>query len=84
MIASTIATDNNNGWVMSFGLLTALAMITLLIASSVRPSVSPSEEELARRIEDKVTDLMAQGAAEGDVRSIIGDAVTFGRLRAER
>ena len=84
MIASTIATDNNNGWVMSFGLLTALAMITLLIASLVQPSVGPQEEDLAGRIEGKVAALVDQGAAESDIRSMLGDAVAFGRLRADK
>jgi low affinity Fe/Cu permease len=82
MIASTIATDNNNGWVMSFGLMTALAMLTLLIASLVQPSVGPDEEALAMRIEEKVSGLVAQGAPEPDVRSLLGDAVAFGRIRA--
>jgi low affinity Fe/Cu permease len=82
MIASTIATDNNNGWVMSFGWMTAVAMTVLLVASFVQPSVMPDEEALAARIEDKVGGLMKQGAAEADVRSLLGDAVAFGRARA--
>ncbi len=82
MIASTIATDNNNGWVMSFGWMTAIAMTVLLVASFVQPSVTPDEEALAARIEDKVGGLIGQGAAEADVRSLLGDAVAFGRARA--
>ncbi len=82
MIASTIATDNNNGWVMSFGWMTAIAMTVLLVASFVQPSVTPDEEALAARIEEKVGGLVGQGAAEADVRSLLGDAVAFGRARA--
>ena len=84
MIASTIATDNNNGWVMSFGWMTAIAMTVLLVASFLQPSVTPDEEALAARIEDKVGSLVGQGAAEADVRSLLGDAVAFGRARAGR
>jgi Na+(H+)/acetate symporter ActP len=81
MIVSTIATDNNNGWVMSFGFLTALPMLTLLVASHLRPVVTPDHEALAARIEDKVSTLVSQGAEEADVRSLLGDAVSFGRTR---
>jgi low affinity Fe/Cu permease len=82
MIASTIATENNNGWVMSFGGMTAVAMTVLLVACFVQPSVTPDEEALAARIEDKVGRVVEQGAAEADVRSLLGDAVAFGRARA--
>ncbi len=34
MIVSTVATDNNNGWVITFGLLTAVASIALLAATA--------------------------------------------------
>jgi hypothetical protein len=83
MIASTIATDNNNGWVMSFGLLAALSMTVLIVASSVRPGVTAAHESLAEQIENGVEGLVASGAAEADVRKLVADAVRFGRVRDE-
>lgn len=84
MIASTIATDNNNGWVMSFGWMAAIAMTVLLVASFVSPTVSFDEEAVAARIERQVAELVQQGAREADVRSLLGDAVAFGRARAAK
>jgi uncharacterized membrane protein YraQ (UPF0718 family) len=83
MIISTIATDNNNGWVMSFGMLAALSMIVLIVASSVRPSVTAAHETLAEMIEKGVAGLVSSGAPEAEVRKLVGDAVRFGRVRDE-
>jgi L-lactate utilization protein LutC len=83
MIVSTIATDNNLGWVMSFGLLAALSMTALIIASTVRPSVTAQHEALAEQIEAGVNALVASGASEAEVRKLVGDAVRFGRVRGE-
>jgi uncharacterized membrane protein YeaQ/YmgE (transglycosylase-associated protein family) len=83
MIASTIATDNNNGWVMSFGLLAALSMTVLIVASMVRPTVTAQHEALAEQIEARVTALVESGAPEAEIRTLVGDAVRFGRVRGE-
>jgi uncharacterized membrane protein YraQ (UPF0718 family) len=83
MIISTIATDNNNGWVMSFGLLAALSMAVLIVASSVRPGITATHESLAEQIENGVGGLVASGAVEADVRKLVADAVRFGRVRDE-
>ena len=84
MIATTIATDNNNGWVISFGWLTALGALALLAASCLRPTVSLEDEVAAMRIEAIVGDLVADGADESRVRGLLGEAVRFGRARAGR
>jgi hypothetical protein len=81
MIVSTIATDNNNGWVMSFGMLAALSMTVLIVATAVRPAITAEHEALAERIEAGVAELTATGANEADVRRLVGDAVRFGRVR---
>jgi hypothetical protein len=83
MIISTIATDNNNGWVMSFGLLAAVSMMVLIVASSVRPGITATHEHLAEKIETGVGGLVANGASEADVRKLVADAVRFGRVRDE-
>jgi hypothetical protein len=84
MIASTIATDNNNGWVMSFGWLAAVSMITLIVANSVRPRVTTEHESIAERIEQRVTSLVESGADEKLLRDLVGDAVRFGRTRSDQ
>jgi Na+(H+)/acetate symporter ActP len=84
MIASTIATDNNNGWVMSFGWLAAASMITLIVANTVRPRVTTEHETLAERIEQRVGELVDSGADEKQLRDLIGDAVRFGRTRSDQ
>ncbi len=84
MIISTIATDNNNGYVVTFGLATAVAVIALLAVSSLRPSVTSDEELLAEQIEGRIEALTTNGAPEVELRALVGDAVRFGRGRAGR
>ena len=84
MIASTIATDNNNGWVITFGWISAFGALALLAASCLRPSITLEDEVAAMRIEELVGGLVAEGADEQRVRTLLGEAVRFGRARADR
>jgi hypothetical protein len=83
MIASTIATKNNNGWVMSFGWLAAASMITLIVATSIRPAPMPEHEAIAARIEERIGALTTDGVDERALRDLVGDAVRFGRTRTD-
>jgi hypothetical protein len=85
MIVTTLSTDNNNGWVITFGLATAAAMVALIVATAThRPPVTGAAEELATRIEARVGELAGHGAPEGELRGLVGDAVRFGRERSGR
>jgi low affinity Fe/Cu permease len=81
MIVGTIATDNNNGVVITFGLVTAIAVVVLIGTTMVQRAQSPVgiDEVLAERIEQRVDELVAAGASEPEVRALVGDAVKLGK-----
>jgi low affinity Fe/Cu permease len=81
MIIGTVATDNNNGVVVTFGLVTAVAVLVLIGTTMVQRAQAPVgvDEVLAERIEGRVGRLVAAGADEADVRALVGDAVKLGR-----
>jgi hypothetical protein len=84
MIVASVA-GNNNGWVVTFGLLTA-GSVVVLMAFSAAANRAPSgggtvDEELAARLEDRVRNLVETGADEGAVRDLVHDAVLLGRRR---
>jgi hypothetical protein len=80
MIVGSLA-DNNNGAVVTFGLVTAVSILVLMAFTyASRPAPARSVDEgLAERLEDQIQALVASGAAESEVRALVGDAVRFGR-----
>jgi hypothetical protein len=82
MIVSSIR-GNNMGWVVSCGLLTAAASIILLAvtAATRRERIDVFEEADAERLEGDVQALIADGADEAAVRTLVRDAVRLGRGR---
>ncbi len=84
MIASSVA--GNNGAALTFGLVTAAAVVCLMVATAVAgtPS-SPAHDDAdvqAARVEEAVERLVARGADEAEVRALVGEAVRLGRSRA--
>jgi hypothetical protein len=87
MIIGTVATDNNNGVVITFGLITAVSVLALMAASSAlmhtrgsnRPATGGVDDALAAGVEEGVQRLVDAGADEAAVRSLVGDAVRLGR-----
>ena len=101
MIVASV--NDNNGAALTFGLVTTVAVVCLVVATAVtRPAgatvapggaqppepAQPSErgqpsgdEVLAERIEGLVAGLVATGADETTVRSLVREAVRFGRSR---
>ena len=82
MIVASVA-GNNNGWVVTFGLLTAASVIVLM-AFSASSRAGPSggvDEELAEQVEDRIRQLVETGADETDVRDLVRTAVQLGRRR---
>lgn len=84
MIVGSVA-GNNNGVVITFGLVTAMSVVVLMAVSAAGRS-SPADaaapvEELAAAVETRVEALVATGADEKAVRALVGDAVRLGKAR---
>jgi hypothetical protein len=92
MIVSSIV--NHNGAALTFGLITAVAVLCLMVATAVS-STTPSEasapsssggealEATAADVEERVQHLLAAGVDEGRLRDAIRLAVRLGREQAE-
>ena len=83
MIVASVA-GNNNGWVVTFGLLTAVSVVVLMAFSAAAnraPAGAGVDEELAARVEDRIRALVETGADESTVRDLVRDAVLLGRRR---
>jgi hypothetical protein len=81
------AADNNNGVVITFGLITAAGVVVLMAVTAATRQASPPEEfdeVLAARVEDRIQALLANGADERDVRALVRDAVRLGRSTRSR
>lgn len=85
MIAGSIM--DNNGFAITFGLVTAVAALALVLVTSVSPpdaltgtSTPPVvDERLATDLEARIDALVAAGADEEQVRRLVGRAVELGR-----
>jgi hypothetical protein len=83
MIVASVA-GNNNGWVVTFGLLTVASVVVLMAFSAAAnrtPAAGSVDEELAVQVEDRIRLLVETGADESDVRDLVRDAVLLGRRR---
>ena len=87
MIVGSIA--DNNGIAITFGLITAVAALGLVLVTSVSPPGSLSKKgarptvevdpRLAADLESRIDALVADGADEDAVRRLVGRAVEMGR-----
>jgi hypothetical protein len=85
MIVGSIA--DNNGTAITFGLITAVAAIGLMLVSAVTPPEAPrrdvdsdpAEPHMGTELEAKVQRLIADGADESRVRDLVRHAVRVGR-----
>jgi hypothetical protein len=80
MIVSSVR-GNNNGWVITFGFVTLLPAVSLLVTNIVLNAERGLgvDESLAERVEAQVDRLRAGGADEEALRSLVRDAVRLGR-----
>ena len=90
MIAGSIA--DNNGTAITFGLVTAVAVIGLILVTSVagpdafrrqRPPVSFDEEQGAD-VEARVQHLVERGADEAEVRELVRSVLEVARTVQRR
>ena len=79
MIVGSVA--DNNDVALTFGLITAAAVLCLMVATAVSPPATPAafDEGQAARVEHLVTRLVAAGAQEDAVRQLVGEAVRLGQ-----
>lgn len=83
MIVSSIA--DNNGAAMTAGIVTAVAVLCLIVATAVtgggKVGAEAHLELLASQVEEHVEVVVSQGANEDDVRRLVGAAVKLGRAQ---
>lgn len=88
MIVSSI--NDNNGAALTAGLVTAVAVLCLIVATAVtggqRASTTEAApghgaEDLGAEIERGVQHLVDAGADEAQVRALVGEAVRLGQAR---
>jgi hypothetical protein len=85
MVGGSIA--DNNGIAVTFGLISAVAALGLILVTSVTTGPdAPSfdapaafDEEAAASMETRIEALVAGGADEATIRDLIRDAVRLGR-----
>ena len=74
MIIGSIA--DNNGTAITFGLITAVAVVCLILVTAVtnQPAAASGAE-----LEDDIQALVDAGADEAEVRALVQKAIDFGR-----
>lgn len=80
IIVSSIR-GNNEGWVVTFGMITAVAAIILIAVSAVTATrrIDVFNDVLAERIEQRVQSLVQAGADEAEVRTLIRETIDLAR-----
>jgi hypothetical protein len=80
LIVSSV-NGNNEGWVLSIGMVSAITAIILMVASAVASTTRHPDfsDVLAESIEDRIQRLVAAGADETQVREIARMSVKLGR-----
>ena len=89
MIVGSVA--DNNDVALTFGLITAAAVLCLMVATAVTPPTASAiatttgkfDERQAARVEQLVERLVVEGAREDAVRELVGEAVRLGKGAAE-
>jgi hypothetical protein len=87
IIAGSIA--DNNAVALTFGLVTAAAVLCLMVATAVSPPTTATtatafDDAKAAQVEHLVGRLVADGAREDAVRQLVGEAVRLGRGSPQR
>jgi hypothetical protein len=97
-IAGMIVTSalDHNGAAITFGILTAVAILCTMVATSVATDearrlggaaadagvVAAGSDALAAIVEDQLQELVHQGTDESALRQLVGEAVRLGRTLA--
>ncbi len=80
-IIVTSIVSNNNGGIISIGLITSLAALVLITASTIATNkrIDAFDDVAAEQLEQQVVALVASGANEDAVRAVVRSAIDLGR-----
>jgi len=80
LIVSSIA-GNNEGWVLTIGMTTAVAALVLIAVSATTSTrrLEVFDEVAAERVEMRVRSLVEAGADESEVRALVRDSIDLTR-----
>ncbi|NBR00927.1 MAG: hypothetical protein EBS48_07365 [Actinobacteria bacterium] len=83
-IAGIIVTSingNNAGWVLTIGMVTAVAAVVLIAVTAAlpRPRIDVFDDVVAERVEQRIAALVAAGADEAETRALVRDALEMVR-----
>ena len=80
LIVSSIA-GNNEGWVLTFGMISAVAAIIFMAVSAATSTqrLDAFDEVVAERVEQRIRMLVEAGANETDVRNLVRDTMNLTR-----
>jgi len=80
LIVSSIA-GNNEGWVLTFGMISAIAAIIFMAVSAATSAkrLDAFDEVVAERVEQRIRMLVEAGADETDVRNLVRDTMNLTR-----
>ena len=80
LIVSSIA-GNNEGWVLTFGMISAVAAIIFMAVSAATSTkrLDAFDEVIAERVEQRIRMLVEAGADETDVRNLVRDTMNLTR-----
>jgi hypothetical protein len=72
---------DNNGAVLTFGLITATTAVVLVAISTVTATerIDVFDDALAERVEQRVAELIAAGADEEKVRLLVRESIELAR-----
>jgi hypothetical protein len=80
LIVSSIA-GNNAGWVLTFGMISAVAAIILMAVSAATSTkrIDAFDDVVAERVEQRIRMLVEAGANETDVRNLVRESMSLVR-----
>jgi Na+/melibiose symporter-like transporter len=80
LIVSSIR-GNNEGWVLTFGMISAVAAIILMAVSAATSTkrLDAFDDVVAERVEQRIRMLVEAGANETDVRNLVRDSMSLVR-----
>ena len=80
LIVSSIA-GNNEGWVLSIGMTTAVAALILIAVSATTATkrLDVFDEVAAERVEMRIRSLVEAGADETTVRALVRESIDLAR-----
>jgi hypothetical protein len=80
LIVSSIR-GNNEGWVLTFGMISAVAAIILMAVSAATSTkrIDAFDDVVAERVEQRIRMLVEAGANETDVRNLVRESMSLVR-----